>query len=413
MRTTTAANGPIVTACVMFAALAACGGGGTSSAGSQASPVAPVSGPAPGATPPPAPAGLTLPAGFEASLVASVGGARELAFTPDGDLLVGTTGSRIAIVPNADGTGAAGIPQTFATLPDSQAAGIAVGGGAVYAGTQFGVYKISYTAGDRVAKTAPQKIASFRPGGAAGHSTTSLAFAGGTLYASVGSSCNACVETDPTRAKIFSMGPGGENLTPIAQRIRNAIALAVNPATGTLWAGVAGQDGLAQGHPYEIFDGVTTHAAVADYGWPDCEENRHAYTTGANCSSTIEPAVEFPAYSTPIGAAFYPANPTGPYAFPVSYRGGAFVALHGSWHTNAAGVRIVGPHVAFVAFRGDTPAKPVDWNDPAAQWSEFFGGFQDASGNRIGTPTGVAVGPNGSLFVADDSAGTIYRIRPH
>jgi glucose/arabinose dehydrogenase len=232
------------------------------------------------------------------------------------------------------------------------------------------------------------------------------------LYASVGSSCNACVESDPTRARIFRMGPNGENLTPIAARIRNALALAINPATGTLWAGVAGQDSLPQGHPYEYFDPVTLHAPIADYGWPVCEENRHAYTAGADCSNTIVPAVEFPAYSTLIGAAFYPAHPSGPYAFPALFRGGAFVAAHGSWHTDAAGIRIVGPHVAFVALSGDTPAKAVSWTDPSAQWNEFFSGFQDATGNRIGTPVGIAVGPNGSLFIADDSAGKIYRIRP-
>jgi glucose/arabinose dehydrogenase len=393
-------------AILMLAFLTACGGGGTSTAAAPASPA-----PA-GATPPPVNAALRLPAGFSASVVASVAGARELAFTPNGDLLVGTGGSTVSIVPNADSTGAPGAPQTYATLPEPPAAGVAFGGGAVYVGTQFGVYKIPYAAGDLVAKSPAQKIASFRTGGAASHSTTSVAFTGGTLYASVGSSCNACVETDPTRAKIFRMGPSGENLTPIAQRIRNAIALTINPATGTLWAGVAGQDSLPQGHPYEFFDAITSHAAVADYGWPDCEENRHAYTPSADCSNTIVPAVELPAYSTLIGAAFYPANPAGPYAFPAPFRGGAFIGSHGSWHTASNGVRIVGPHVAFVPFTGDLPAKPVDWNDPTAQWSEFFTGFQDASGNRIGTPTGIAVGPNGSLFVADDSAGKIYRIRP-
>ncbi len=404
-------------AALVLLLLAACGG----NSGSGASSLSGGNGGGPGATaspsnpdviPSPADPALTVPNGFTASVVASVGNARELSFTPNGDLLVGTGGSTLAIVPNADAPGLAGAPQTFATLPDSPAAGVAVGPGAIYVGTQFGVYKIAYTTGDQVAKAAPVKIASFRTRGAGGHSTTSVAFGGGTLYASVGSSCNACVETDPTRARIFSMGPSGENLTPIAQRIRNAIALAIDPGTGTLWAGVAGQDSLPQGHPYEIFDSVTRHAAIADYGWPDCEEDQHAYTAGADCSKTIAPAVVFPAYSTLIGAAFYPASTPGAYAFPTGYRGGAFVSAHGSWHTNASGVRIVGPHVAFVPLAGDTPLRAVNWNDPTAQWSEFFSGFQDASGNRIGTPTGIAVGPNGSLFVADDSAGKIYRIRP-
>ena len=197
-----------------------------------------------------------------------------------------------------------------------------------------------------------------------------------------------------------------------AIRIRNAIALTVNPSTSAVWAGDAGQDGLPQGHPYEFFDDVSAHAGVADYGWPDCEENRHAYREGVNCSNTVVPRVEFPAYETAVGAAFYPLKIAGTYAFASPYRGGAFVALHGSWHTpDGCNVR---PRVVFVPMNGDMPQKPVNWSDPTAQWSDFISGFQPgcSSSTRIGRPTGVAVGPQGSLFVADDQTGNIYRVRP-
>lgn len=40
-------------------------------------------------------------------------------------------------------------------------------------------------------------------------------------------------------------------------------------------------------------------------------------------------------------------------------------------------------------------------------------GFQLANGGRIARPTGIAVGPQGDLFVhGDDQNGNIYRIRP-
>ena len=61
---------------------------------------------------------------------------------------------------------------------------------------------------------------------------------------------------------------------------------------------------------------------------------------------------------------------------------------------------------------GDEPQTPVNWNDPTTQWKEFVGGFQNAAGQRIARPTGVAVGPDGSLFVSDDEDGGIFRIRP-
>jgi glucose/arabinose dehydrogenase len=114
-----------------------------------------------------------------------------------------------------------------------------------------------------------------------------------------------------------------------------------------------------------------------------------------------------PAYETPIGAAFYPENPSGAHAFPKAYRGGAFVTLHGSWHSPP-----VPPRVIFIPMHGDDPATPVDWNDPTKQWKEFAGGFQSTDGARSARPTGIAISPDGSLFVSEDQTGAIYRIRP-
>jgi len=203
-------------------------------------------------------------------------------------------------------------------------------------------------------------------------------------------------------------------MTTRVKRTRNAIALAVNPATGTLWGGGAGQDDLPTGHPYEYIDAMGLAPGVADYGWPDCEENRVAYKTGADCSAVVVPRVVLPAYSTIIGAAFYPLNPSGPYALPVSWRGGLIIGAHGSWHTVPGTNRYsAAPRVAFVPMNGDSPATAVNWNDPTTQWRDLVGGFQTAGDTqRIGRPTGIAVGSKGSVFVADDATGLVYRIRP-
>jgi glucose/arabinose dehydrogenase len=84
--------------------------------------------------------------------------------------------------------------------------------------------------------------------------------------------------------------------------------------------------------------------------------------------------------------------------------------MHGSWHASG-GVPVAAPRVAFVPFSGAAPARAVNWSDPTAQWSDFFNGFQNGA-TRYGRPTGVAVGAQGSLFIADDAAGAVYRIRP-
>ena len=208
------------------------------------------------------------------------------------------------------------------------------------------------------------------------------------------------------------MKPDGSDFSQRAKRIRNAIALTVNPATGSVWVGDAGQDDLPFGHPYEFLDDLSAHAGDADYGWPECEENHHVYWRGYTCTNTVEPLVELPAYSTIIGATFYPDRQSGLYAFPQRYRGGLFAAVHGSWHVDGRGCSAAPPRVVFVAMNGDRPAKDVDWNDPTAQWSDFLTGFQSGCTARIGRSTGIAVGPMGSLFVGDDAAGLVYRVRP-
>ena len=346
-----------------------------------------------------------VPPDFSIEVIAHVDAARELAAAPNGDLIVGTNGSSVYVVPDADGT--PGPPHVFVHLEDRHAAGVAVADGWLYIGSKHGVWRVPYNSGDRTANARPEKLASVRTLVDDGHATTSVAVAGDTLYVSVGSSCNACDETDPTRATIQELPLAGGTMHPKAVRIRNPIALAVNPSTGSLWAGVAGQDELEHGHPYEIFDDVSAHPGTADYGWPYCYENRRAATPGHDCSAVAVSRAVFPAYDTPIGAAFYPLHPTGAHAFPDAYRGGAFVALHGSWH-----VPPVAPRVAFLPMHGDDPVTPVNWGDPDVQWSEFVGGFQPIGVWRIGRPTGVAVGADGSLFVADDQAGVVYRIRP-
>jgi glucose/arabinose dehydrogenase len=422
---------PAVVYVCAFALLAACAGGPTPSSAAAgnasdnpaAAQAAACSGKASDATDgvqPSTPDGLTVPAAFHIQTIAQINLARELAALPNGDLLVGTGSSDVYIVPNAEGAGGkpAGAPHVFATLNDQQADGVAFATGRceIFIATSHGVWATHYKSGDRTAESV-RRIASVRTGGIPPgsdgdvHTTTSVTYSGGLVYISIGSSCNACTEIDPTRASIYTVKPDGADFTKRATRIRNGIAMFANPASGHVWVGDAGQDDLPFGHPYEFIDDLSTHSGLTDYGWPECEENHHAYTAGADCAKSVEPLVENLAYSTFIGAAFYPADQTGPYAFPARYRGGIFAAAHGSWHTNSK--QSAAPaQVIFVPMKGDAPAKPVDWSDPTTQWTRFVGGLQEGGTQRRGRPTGVAVGSKGSLFVADDQNGVVYRVRP-
>lgn len=354
--------------------------------------------------------------GFTLETIANVPQARELAMAPDGSLFAGTSGGDIYIVRDSEGSHTSA--SIFTSPGDAPAAGVAFANSTLYIGTQHAVWRVPYRAGQSRAASSPQAIAHVRggnpPAGSDGdvHSTTSVAASGNRVYAAVGSSCNACVETDSSRATVGIVRDGRYDV--MAKRIRNAIALAIDER-GSLWVSDAGQDELPPPHPYEFFDNLGARKTPADYGWPFCYENgRRKPGTSESCSNVAVPGVVFPAYETPIGAVFYPSQPHGRYAFPAKYRGGAFVTLHGSWHGPRQGLPgYLPPRVVFVPVKdGHTPSTP-DWNDPSKQWSEFVGGYQsDGTVQRSGRPTGITVGPQGSLFVADDQAGVIYRIRP-
>ena len=251
-----------------------------------------------------------MPSGFKIEVAGAVGSARELAALPNGDLLVATNGNTIAIIPNAEADGVPGKSSTFAAAPDANPAGITYVPTtcAVYLGTNKGIYKLTY-ADAQLTGTFGAAIANVRTGSVTPnsdgdvHKTTSVAFSNRQVYASVGSGCNACTEVDPTRASIQVMDADGTNMTTRATQIRNAIAITTNPATGTVWAGGAGQDDICDnhptlcpngsGHPYEFFDAVTSHSGVANYGWPSCEENHNPFGSGADCSGAVAPLISF------------------------------------------------------------------------------------------------------------------------
>ena len=115
------------------------------------------------------------------------------------------------------------------------------------------------------------------------------------------------------------------------------------------------------------------------------------------CRSVKLPEVAFPAHWAPNGLVFYTGT-----QFPAEYRGGVFVAFHGSW--NRAPEPQAGYNVAFAPFTGGraTGAYKV--------FADGFSGGQLDPRAAAHRPTGVALGPDGSLYVTDDKGGRIYRI---
>ncbi|HEU0055558.1 MAG TPA: PQQ-dependent sugar dehydrogenase, partial [Longimicrobium sp.] len=201
-----------------------------------------------------------------------------------------------------------------------------------------------------------------------------------------------------------------------ATGVRNGLALAWNPGVGALYAVSHGRDQLG---PSPNFNDQANAELPAeelfrldrgtDGGWPYCfHDGRRNVKVLApeyggdgrqvgRCAGKARPVVAFPAHWAPNDLLWY----TGAQ-FPARYRGGAFVAFHGSW--NRAPLPQQGYRVAFVPFRGA---------QPAGQFETFADGFAGGSpqpGTAPHRPTGLAQGPDGSLYVADDAGGTLWRI---
>jgi glucose/arabinose dehydrogenase len=216
----------------------------------------------------------------------------------------------------------------------------------------------------------------------------------GRIYVAIGSTCNVCDESDAHRAAVWVYQPDGSGGKLYAKGLRNAVGLAVNPWNKQIWATNNGRDLLGDDTPpepvYALQDG-------GDYGWPRCNAGDLIdpdYGKPGACDDVVQPLVKMQAHSAPLGLAFYQASQG--EGFPAAYRG-LFIAFHGSWNRSVP----TGYKVIFVLLndRGVVSATPRDF---ATGWL--------VSGKASGRPVGLTVGPDGALYVSDDSGGRIYRI---
>jgi glucose/arabinose dehydrogenase len=231
-----------------------------------------------------------------------------------------------------------------------------------------------------------------------GHSTRDLAFTadGQHLLVAVGSDSNAGTHDDPRRAAITICDLDGKNARLFATGLRNPVGLALEPTTHTVWTTVNERDGLGDDLPPDFFTSVRDGGF---YGWPysyigDTVDPRVKPQKPELVAKAIVPDVLLGAHRAPLQFAFYTGT-----QFPEKYRGGAFVAEHGSWNRSTR----AGYQVVFVAFRD---------GQPSAGPEEFLGGLvPDATKTEVyGRPVGVAVTTDGSLLVSDDGAGVVYRV---
>jgi glucose/arabinose dehydrogenase len=345
------------------------------------------------------PAGFlpTVPAGFQVNIFAKdLKRPRFMAVAPNGDIFVAETGnSQITILRDPQNSGGAQQAEVFVDKLN-RPFGIAFHDDYVYVGNTNEVVRFHYDKQTSKRLGNAEHILDLPGGG--GHFTRTVAFSpdGKKLYVSVGSTGNIDLEKDPRRAAVLVADPDGKNSRLYATGLRNAVGLATEPNTGEVWVCVNERDELGNDLPPDY---LTFIKDGAFYGWP------YSYI-GSNVDTRVKPQqpdlvaravipdVLLGAHVAPLQFAFYNGK-----QFPESYRGGVFVAEHGSWNRMPR----QGYQVAFVGFKdGKAAVDPVP----------FLTGFNpDPTGKDVlGRPVGIAVAPDGSLLVSEDGAGFIYRI---
>ena len=279
--------------------------------------------------------------------------------------------------------------------------GMAYLDGWLYVGNMDELVRYPYRLGDTVIQAPPRHVLPLPAGGYNNHWTRNVvANADGTkLYVTVGSATNVDTEgidaKDPRRAAVLELDPDGRDMRVFASGLRNPVGLDWAP-DGTLWTVVNERDGLGDDL---VPDYLTSVREGAFYGWPYSyfgphQDPRQRGKRPDLVARAIAPDYALGSHTASLGLAFYRGD-----RFPEPWRSGAYIGQHGSWNRS----RPAGYRVLFVPFEGGRPSGAP---------REFLGGFvaDSAKFEVYGRPLGVAVHPDGSVLVADDAAGIVWRV---
>ncbi|MEM1127447.1 MAG: PQQ-dependent sugar dehydrogenase [Bacteroidota bacterium] len=388
--------------------------------------------------------GLVLPDGFRAVVVAEeLGRGRHLTVRDNGDIYLALSrpnddGHGIVALRDTTGDGRADVIASFGSMTGT---GIEVHGDHLYFAPDTAVGRYPMPTGNELVPAGAWELIAGGLPDQRSHAAKPFTFDGdGHLYVTVGGPSNACQEEQRT--------PGSPGLDPCPQLerqggiwryeasrpgqqqqvegaryatgIRHAVAMTWNPMVGSLYVVQHGRDQLDQLWP-DLYTAQQNAELPSeefmqvsegdDFGWPYCY-NDHvqgqkvlAPEYGGDgdevgrCANAKTPIMAFPGHYAPNDLLFYEAR-----QFPARYQEGAFIAFHGSW--NRAPEEQEGYNVVFVPFEGGQPSG--DWE----VFADNFAGRPSIASPRDAEhrPTGLAVGPDGSLYVSDSREGTIWRI---
>lgn len=396
--------------------------------------------------------GLKLPAGFCATVFADgIGHARQMVVAPNGVLYVNTWSGRyygddtpppggfLVALQDKNGSGTADVIERFGETVQSGGhggTGIGLYKGSIYAEINDQIVRYSLPSGSIVPNGSAEIIVSGLPLGGDHPMHPFIIDAEGKMYVDVATATNACQAKNRTPGSrglnpcteletrggiwLYDANQMNQTFSP-AQRyatgIRNAEGFALD-SSGRLFVTQHGRDQLHANWPaiYKPEQEATLPSeellllkAKGDYGWPECyhdpflqklvlapEYGGDGKTIGV-CAKKIAPIAAYPAHWAPNAMVRYEQK-----EFPAHYRGGVFMAFHGSW--DRAPYAQGGYNVIFQALDGDHALGQCEI------FADGFAGAVESPADAKHRPSGLAVGSDGSLYVSDDIRGRIYRI---
>lgn len=307
-------------------------------------------------------------------------------------------GDRLTLLRDSDGDGTYKLRAVFADNLNAPY-GLALVNGRIYVANQDSLVRFDYRDGQTRADGPPVKVTDL-PGQINHHWTKALTASpdGRFLYVGIGSNSNITergMAAELDRAMVWQIDAETGAHRPFATGLRNPTALAIQPATGLLWAAVNERDEIG---PNLVPDYITSVREGGFYGWPysywgQNVDSRVRPQDPEKVASAIRPDYSVGSHVAALGVAF--SNP----GMGERFAEGVFVGEHGSWNRSPP----VGYKVVFVAFRQGRPAgEPVD----------FVAGFLGTDGKTRGRPVGVTVDPRGAVIIADDLSNTVWRVTP-
>lgn len=340
---------------------------------------------------------LKVPEGFKVSAFAKdLKNPRIIAVAPSGDIYVSRRDQGdVILLRDANSDGAAdGAPQVVATRPSVH--GLAIKDGRLYMATVKEIFVADIQSDGKLGT--PTMIVGDLPDGGQ-HPNRTIAFGpDGMLYVSVGSTCNACNESNPEHASILRMSPDGKSRIIFANHLRNTIGFAWHPQTGALWGMDHGIDDLGDNKQAEELNLIEQGKG---YGWPHVfgagEEHPQTSVPGGLTkaqwkAANIPMTMGYTAHAAPMQMLFYSGGNFGP-----AFQNDAFVAMRGSWNRDPAS----GYEIVRIRFQDGKPTA----------FEPFATGFlTDGGKTHVARPVGLAMAKDGSLLMADDANGVIYRV---